>query len=104
MLKTITHRGLLLSTHFERGDEKYVLAHVLPAVTHEGEPVTFEQFIIACHNARLEGLRAFPRDGCTNFDKRSGKCLGCEVDDRAGQMEMTEARRRAEFDEYGAYR
>jgi hypothetical protein len=81
---TIRHDGMTLSTHFCPSDEKYVRQTVLPCVTRNGKQVSYQRFMVACHNARLEGLEAFPRDGCTNYDKRTGACLGCDAPGNVG--------------------
>lgn len=78
------HSGMTLSTHFEPRDADYVRRLVLPCVTHNGKRPSLSEFMVACHNARLEGLEAFPREGCTNYDKRTGACLGCPVEVQRG--------------------
>jgi len=63
------------SVDVDRFSDAYLRKRVCPGLLIDGRNPTVEELRIACHNARLEGLRVFPPCDNTLPD---GSCAGHE--------------------------
>lgn len=68
-----TRFHMAMSVDVDRHTDAYLRKHAIHGLTVDGEQVTVGQLRIACHNARLEGLRVLPP--CDNTEP-DGSCAG----------------------------